>query len=114
MKNDPVPLYTILNNVKSRKLNILNDKFIYSITTFNMLLKYIQESWIITNNKLKFISRKNPLFINSDTTCSICLSTLDEEYPHQIKDYKIKDKIVLLPCDHMCHYYCWLHKIKKI
>ena len=112
MTNDPIPLYTILNNVKSRKLNILNDKFVYTKSTFQMLLKYIQNSWTIKNNKLKFITRRNPLYLESEPTCTICLNSLEENYPDEDKKYEIKNRIVLLPCKHMCHYYCWINKIE--
>ena len=112
MKHDPVPIYTIINNVKNKELNILKDNMVYGKSTFDILLQYIQKSWIIQNTKVKFITRSNPIFLDSENICNICVNDLHDK-PDDNEGYNLKDRIIILPCKHIFHYKCWLHKIKS-
>ena len=85
---------------------------VYGKSTFDIILNYIKNSWNIQHTKIKFITRNNPIFQDYEPICNICVNDLYQK-PDDLEGYNVKDKIVILPCKHIFHYKCWLHKIKS-
>ena len=115
LKYTPVPIYQIFNQIKNRKLTIIEENLIHSEYSFNLILQYIKNGWKINNDYIKFITPNNPIFINSDDRCTICFGELTKKpVIMNINEYKnMKDKWIILPCNHIFHYKCWLNKLKK-